>query len=82
MTKTFDNWTYDDVATFLKERDFHYFDELAGVGKAWIKFYDTGGPDRIVEIKEIKEFFTIRAMKKIIRQSGIAEAEWLNWYNS
>lgn len=82
MGKPLEHWTYEDVAVFLKERDFHYFNELAGVGRAWIKFYDHGGPDRIVEIGIVKEFFTVRAMKRMIRQSGIDEKEWMEWHDS
>ncbi|HEX3625929.1 MAG TPA: hypothetical protein VH280_10945 [Verrucomicrobiae bacterium] len=82
MGKPLEHWTYEDVAAFLKERDFYYFNELAGVGRAWIKFYDHGGPDRIVEIGTVKGGFTVRAMKKMICQSGIEEKEWIEWHDS
>jgi hypothetical protein len=81
MGKPLEHWTYEDVAAFLRERNFFYFDDMAGGGKAWIK-YNHAGPDRIVEISAVAAFFIVRAMKKMIRQSGIDEKEWLEWYAS
>jgi len=82
MEKNLNNWTYEDVINFLKDNGFAYFDEVPGVGKAWMNFHKNGEPDRIVEVKQTDTFYTPRAIKKMVRQSGIDEEEWLKWHNS
>jgi len=77
MITKLNNWTYEDVINFLKGNGFAYFDEVPGVGKAWMNFHDNGEPDRIVEVKQIDRFYSRGAIKKMIRQSGIAEERWL-----
>jgi hypothetical protein len=77
MIKKLNHWTYEGVINFLKDNGFAYFDEVPGVGKAWMNFHKNGEPDRIVEVKQIDGFYSRGAIKKMIRQSGITEQRWL-----
>jgi len=82
MTRKLHNWSYRDVTDFLKDNGFSFFEELKGSRQAWIKLQDGGEPDRIVEISFRQGNYTERTMKSIIRQSGIAESEWIEWAGS
>ena len=76
------NWTYQDVATFLRENGFQFIDDVEGVGKAWMNFHDNGEPNRIVEVKHSQTFYKAKTLRRMIRQSGIPEAEWVKWAGS
>lgn len=76
------NWTYRDVTDFLKERDFTFFEPLKGSHEAWLKLTENGEPDRIVELTFTRGVYTPRVLKKMIRQSGILEEEWIRWIGS
>jgi len=78
MKKILHNWTYRDVTSFLGESGFDFYEDL-GHAQSWIKLEDNGQPDRFVEIKFIQGFYSSRALNKMIRQSGIDEAEWIKW---
>jgi hypothetical protein len=74
------NWSYQSVTDFLKERGFVFFDELKG-RRVWTKLQD-GEPDRFVELSVGSEKYSARTMKSIIRQSGIVEEDWIEWRGS
>lgn len=76
------NWTYHDVTDFLKEHDFSLYESQEGSVELWLKLTDKGEPDRIVEVKFTRGVYTPRALKKVIRQSGIPEEAWVKWANS
>lgn len=79
MRKTLHNWAYEDVTNFLKAKGFDFQYDIAGIGNAWMNFHSNGEPNRVVEVKRIDVFYTPKALRKMIRQSGIAEGVWLNW---
>lgn len=82
MPRSLYHWTYEDVAEFLTAKDFEFFDDIEGVGKAWMNFNDIGEPNRMVEVKYIPGFYKPKTLKRMIRQSGISEDEWLKWTRS
>jgi hypothetical protein len=82
MTKNLSNWTYENVTTFLKKNGFDYFDDISGIGKGWMTFKETGEIDRVVQVPRKYSFYKENALQKMIRQSGIAEEEWLKWVRS
>lgn len=69
MAKTFFNWTYRDVTNFLDEKGFDFYEDLEH-SQSWVKLQHNGEPDRFVEIKFTQGFYTSKALKKMIRQSG------------
>lgn len=82
MTRRLHNWTYRDVTRFLKENGFRFFKELEGSHEAWIKLGDDGAPGRIVEVNFTHGSYPPGTLKTMIRQSGIAQGEWIKWANS
>ena len=82
MPKSLCNWTHRDVTGFLQQKGFSFFEDVDGVGQAWLNFHDSGEPDRVVEIKFVDVFYKAKALKRMIRQSGIPEEEWLKWMGS
>lgn len=78
MTKGLYNWSYRDVTDFLKENGFSYSEGLDSSHEAWIKF-DEHGPDRIVEVNFSNRSYPPKTLKKMIRQSGIAQEIWIEW---
>jgi len=79
MANRLGRWTYRGVTTFLAEKGFQFFDDVEGVGKAWMNFHENGEPNRIVEVKPTGAFYAARTLKRMIRQSGIPENEWITW---
>jgi len=79
MAKKIKYWTYQLVADFLKEKKFDYGGELADGTQMWITYLEHNGPDRIVEVKPISRFYSPKAMRTMIRQSGIPKEEWCKW---
>ena len=79
MPRSLYQWTYEDVTGFLTAKGFEFFDNVEGIGEAWMSFQESGEPNRIVEVKYISAFYKPRILKRMIRQSGIPEDEWLNW---
>jgi hypothetical protein len=77
MTRKLNNWSYQHVTDFLKENGFSFFEELKGSRQAWIKLQEGGELDRIVEITFRRGNYPQRTIKSIIRQSGIAEGDWI-----
>ncbi len=82
MARSLFGWTYEDVTDFLTEKGFQYSMDVNGVGEAWMNFLENGEPDRIVEVKYTPAFYKARVLKRMIRQSGISENEWLTWRKS
>jgi hypothetical protein len=74
-------WTYRDVTKFLGEKGFDFYEDL-GHSQTWVKLQRNGEPDRFVEIKFTQGFYTPKAMRKMIHQSGIVEDEWNKWVTS
>jgi hypothetical protein len=79
MTRRIYNWTYPDVTAFLKENGFGFYKELEGSHEAWIKHGEDGAPDRIVEINFTHSSYRPKTLKLMMRQSGIAQSEWIRW---
>jgi len=79
MVNRLHQWTYRDVAAFLVEKGFQLFEDVEGVGKAWMNFHKNGEPNRMVEIKPSRTFYKPKTLMKMIRQSGIPEKEWIKW---
>jgi hypothetical protein len=82
MTRRLHNWNYRDVTEFLKDNDFIFFKELAGSHENWIKHGGDGTPDRIVEVNFTHGSYPLLTLKTMIRQSGIAQDEWIKWAGS
>lgn len=82
MVNRLSNWTYRGATDFLKEHDFNFFEPLRDSHEAWIRLTEKGEPDRIVEVNFTNGVYKPRALKKMIRQSGIPEEEWIKWAGS
>jgi len=80
MPRKLTNWSYQSVTDFLKEHGFVFFEELKG-RRIWTLLQD-GEPDRFVELSIRSKKDSLRTMKSIIRQSGIIEADWIEWAGS
>jgi hypothetical protein len=78
MTKKLIHWTYRDVADFLVENDFS-FSEVDGSVRTWVKLADNGEPERFVQVPFSTSFYSEKALKKIVGQSGIPEKDWNKW---
>jgi hypothetical protein len=78
MGKILCNWTYRDVTDFLGKNGFEFYEDV-GEAEILIKLQRNGEPDRFVEVKFKKGFFSSKAIQKMIRQSGIDENEWNKW---
>jgi hypothetical protein len=75
------NWTYRDVTDFLDGKGFDFCEDV-GQAEIFVKLRHNGEPDRFVEIKFNRGFYSSKAMQKMIRQSGIDENEWIKWASS
>ncbi len=82
MARNLPNWTHRDVTDFLQQKGFSFFEDVDGVGQAWMNFHDNGEPNRMVEVKFTRAFYKSKTLKKMIRQSGIPEEEWMRWKGS
>lgn len=82
MARSLYKWVFRDVTDFLQHRGFCFFEYVAGVGQVWMNFHENGEPNRMVEVKFVRTFYKPKALKKMIRQSGIPEEEWFKWGNS
>jgi hypothetical protein len=76
------NWNYRNITDFLKSRGFSFSKELGGSHQAWIKKGCGGAPNKVVEINFTHRSYPPGTLKTIIRQSGIAEDEWITWTRS
>jgi predicted RNA binding protein YcfA (HicA-like mRNA interferase family) len=82
MARRLHNWNYRNVTDFLKSRGFNFYKELGGSHQAWIKKGCSGAPNKVVEINFTHRAYPPGTLKTIIRQSGIAENEWIAWTRS
>ena len=82
MARRLHNWNYRNVTDFLKSRGFNFYKELRGSHQAWIKKGCSGAPKKVVEINFTHGAYPPGTLKTIIRQSGIAENEWIAWTRS
>ena len=81
MVKQLSNWTYRDVTNFLETKGFSFYEDLEHA-QSWVKLRANGEPDRFVEIKFTQDFYTSKALNKMVRQTGIDENEWIKWVTS
>jgi hypothetical protein len=81
MQSILHNWTYRDVTSFLDEKGFDFYEDLEH-SESWVKLRHNGEPDKFVEIKFTRGFYSSKAIQKMIRQSGIDESEWIKWAQS
>jgi hypothetical protein len=81
MTKILSNWTYQHVTQFLEQNGFDFYDEFEH-SQSWVKGRINSEPDRFVEVQFTKEFYTPKALERMIRQSGIHKDEWIKWASS
>jgi hypothetical protein len=70
------------VTDFLKENNFSFFEEMKGSHQAWVKLGKKGEPETFVELNFRHHSYPVGTLKDIIRQSGIAEADWIEWAGS
>jgi predicted RNA binding protein YcfA (HicA-like mRNA interferase family) len=82
MTRRLHNWSYNNVTDFLKENGFSFYKEVGGSHEAWIKRGDNKVPDRVVGMHFTSKIYLIGTMKRMIRESGIGEDEWIKWASS
>jgi predicted RNA binding protein YcfA (HicA-like mRNA interferase family) len=82
MARRLHNWTYVDVTDLLRENGFTFFKEVGGSHQAWIKRGDGKTPDRIVGLHFTHSSYPLGSLKRIVRQSGINEDEWIEWAGS
>lgn len=78
MEKILCNWTYRDVTDFLDSKGFDFYEDVRQA-EIFVKLRRNGEPDRFVEIKFTKAFYSPKAMRKMIHQSGIDRDEWNKW---
>lgn len=70
------NWVYKDVAAFLKEKGFVFYEERKGSHEAWVN----PSTECVVEINyHAQKSFPPRTLETMIRQSGIPKKEWRQW---
>jgi hypothetical protein len=81
MEKILHNWTYRDVVNFLEEKGFNFYEDLEDC-QSWVKLGNNGEPDRFVEIKFTREFYSPKAIQKMVRLSGVGEDKWNEWASS
>jgi predicted RNA binding protein YcfA (HicA-like mRNA interferase family) len=82
MTRRLRNWTYREITAFLKENGFRFFEPLRGSHERWIRQGENREADKIVEVNFTRSTYPPKTLKTMIRQSGIAEKEWIKWAGS
>ena len=82
MTRRLHNWSYNDVTDFLRVNGFSFYKEVGGSHEAWIRRGKDETPDKIVGMHFTTKSYLVKAMKRIIRESGIDEGEWIKWASS
>ncbi|MDP3795098.1 MAG: type II toxin-antitoxin system HicA family toxin [bacterium] len=79
MPRGLNNWTYRDVANFLKKHGFHLADQLPGSHEAWLNEETKA----IINInKHAGRTFPPRTMDTMVRQSNIDKKIWRKWVMS
>jgi predicted RNA binding protein YcfA (HicA-like mRNA interferase family) len=82
MTRRLHNWMYREITAFLKENGFRFLEPLKGSHERWIKPGKKGEADKLVEVNFTHASYPLKTLKTMIRQSGIAEKEWIRWAGS
>jgi predicted RNA binding protein YcfA (HicA-like mRNA interferase family) len=82
MSRKLSNWNYRKVTNFLKEHGFNYQKPLKGSHQAWIKYGESGEPDRRVEVSIPYTSYHPKTVRNMIRQSGIDKTTWFEWSDS
>jgi hypothetical protein len=82
MTRRLHNWTYLNVTDFLMANGFTFFREEGGSHQSWIKRGENGLPNIIVGVHFTRTSYLVKTVKRIIKQSGIDEEEWIKWASS
>ena len=77
MARRLHNWSYRELIGFLKKNGFTLFKELGGSHQAWIKRGEDGNSDKTVGLHFTRGTYSIGAMKRMIRDSGIEEKLWI-----
>lgn len=75
MPNGLSNWREKDVAAFLSEHGFRFYEMRKGSHYAYIN-KEAG---RIVEINIPNDAYPIKTLETMIRQSGISKKEWRDW---
>ncbi|TSC83540.1 MAG: hypothetical protein G01um101417_523 [Parcubacteria group bacterium Gr01-1014_17] len=75
MPNGLNNWTYKDVARFLKESGFTFHREKPGSHEAWINEETIA----VVEVNVTHGSYPIRTLETMIRQSKIDKTDWRKW---
>jgi len=73
------NWSYRDVTDFLKEKGFSFFEELPGSHERWVNRTADGTIVHSVEVNFTHGEYPVKTLKRMIRQSGIHQEEWIQW---
>jgi hypothetical protein len=79
MVRRLHNWSYRDVTDILRENGFTFFKEVGGSHQAWIKRGSKKEPDKVVGLNFTHGSYPAKAVKRMIRRSGIDEVEWIKW---
>jgi hypothetical protein len=82
MARRLHNWGYREVTDFLQEMGFSFHREAGGSHQAWIKRGENTEPDTIVGVNFTHTSYSIKALERMIRQSGIDAGEWIKWSGS
>ena len=82
MTRRLFNWHYADVTQFLKEHGFEFGEPLRGSHERWVKYKEDGATERNVEVNRSHKAYPPKTLKRMIKQSGISQSEWIKWANS
>ncbi len=79
MPRGLDNWTYRDIADFLRDHGFSFHEERKGSHEAWIN----AETNAIVELNfhGNNHAYPIRTIETMIRQSKIEKKRWRDWAN-
>lgn len=81
MQNILSNWTYQTVTRFLEAKGFDFYEDDKH-SQFWVKGRSNNEPDRFVEVKFTQDFYSAKAIKRMIRQSGMDESAWIKWATS
>lgn len=82
MARRLHNWNYNRVTDFLIANGYSFYREVGGSHEAWIKRGKDGELDTVVGIHFTHKSYHINAMKRMIKESGLAQEVWIKWGKS
>jgi predicted RNA binding protein YcfA (HicA-like mRNA interferase family) len=82
MARRLHNWSYREITAFLKENGFSFFKPQRGSHERWIKRGHNGEADRIIGVNFSKKSYKTKTLRRMILQSGIDQAAWIEWAGS